>query len=289
MLDLADVGQLYDLDRPDLKYDPWVPLHAAPPRGAAKDGDLFAEIARRDVIVHHPYDSFGTSVEAFVRAAANDANVVTVKTTVYRTSEDSALAPALIEAAENGKQSVCVVELKARFDERRNIELGALARAGGRACRLRLPGHEDPREDDARRPRARATGCGATSTSGPATTTRPRRGSTRTSACSPPTRRSRADIADLFNFVTGFGRPQRFRKILVAPFNLRRRSWSSEIRAGRPRLRRPASTPGSGSRCNNLTRPEVIVEELYRASQAGAEIDLIVRAVCVAASRASRG
>ena len=120
MLDLADVAQLYELDRPDLKDEPWVPFTQR--RLAPKDGDLFAEIAGRDIVVQHPYDSFGTSVESFVRAAAKDPTVVTLKTTVYRTSDDSALAPALIEAAENGKQSVCLVELKARFDERRNIE-----------------------------------------------------------------------------------------------------------------------------------------------------------------------
>ena len=121
LLDLRDVMQLYDLDRPDLKYEPWVPQtqrRLAKP----KDGDLFAEIAAGDIVVQHPYDSFATSVEAFVRAAAKDPAVATLKTTVYRTSHDSALAPALIEAAENGKQSVCIVELKARFDERRNIE-----------------------------------------------------------------------------------------------------------------------------------------------------------------------
>ena len=130
LLDLRDVMQLYDLDRPDLKYEPWVPQtqrRLAKP----KDGDLFAEIAAGDIVVQHPYDSFATSVEAFVRAAAKDPAVATLKTTVYRTSHDSALAPALIEAAENGKQSVCIVELKARFDERRNIEWArALEQAG---------------------------------------------------------------------------------------------------------------------------------------------------------------
>ena len=121
LLDLADVGQLYGLDRPDLKYEPWLPytqrrLHTQ------SDDELFADIAQRDIVVQHPYDSFATSVESFVRAAAREPNVATLKTTVYRTSHDSALAPALMLAAENGKQSVCVVELKARFDERRNIE-----------------------------------------------------------------------------------------------------------------------------------------------------------------------
>ena len=130
LLDLGDLMQLYDLDRPDLKYEPWVP-HTQRRLAKPKDGDLFGEIAASDIVVQHPYDSFATSVEAFVRAAAKDPAVATLKTTVYRTSDDSALAPALIEAAENGKQSVCVVELKARFDEQRNIEWArALEQAG---------------------------------------------------------------------------------------------------------------------------------------------------------------
>ena len=92
---------------------------------------MFTEIAKADVLVHHPYDSFATSFEAFVRAAASDPDVIALKATVYRTSDETPLVPALIEAAENGKQSVCLVELKARFDERRNIEWSqALERAG---------------------------------------------------------------------------------------------------------------------------------------------------------------
>ena len=131
LLDLADVDEIAALDRPDLKDEPWRPV--TQPRLAFDDGqgDLFSEVRRGDVLVHLPYESFGTSVEAFVRAAARDPDVIGLKTTVYRTSDDSPLVPALIEAAESGKQSVCLVELQARFDERRNIEWSrALERAG---------------------------------------------------------------------------------------------------------------------------------------------------------------
>ena len=131
MLDLADVVQIADLDRPELRYDPWMPVTR--PRLAATTGrsDLFAEVRRGDLLVHLPYDSFATSVELFVRAAAKDRDVVGIKTTVYRTSDDSAMLPALIDAAEQGKQTVCLVELKARFDERRNIEWSrAMEQAG---------------------------------------------------------------------------------------------------------------------------------------------------------------
>src|SRR5439155_16259717 len=118
LLDLADVSQLHGLDRPDLKYEPWLPFTQRR-LANTKDDELFEQTARRDILVQHPYDSFATSVEAFVQAAARDPHVGTLKTTVYRTSQDSALAPALMKASENGKQAVCVVELKARFDEQR--------------------------------------------------------------------------------------------------------------------------------------------------------------------------
>ena len=275
LLDLADVGQLYTLDRPDLKYEPWVP-YTQRRLSTPADNDLFAEIARRDVVVQHPYDSFATSVEAFVRAAAVDPRVVTLKTTVYRTSHDSALAPALVAAAENGTQTVCVVELKARFDEQRNIEWArALEQAGVHV----VYGFPDMKihakttlvvrreGDELRRYAHIGTG------NYHATTARIYEDVGLFTADPEIT----ADIADLFNFVTGFGRPQRFRKILAAPFNLKRslidhiREVVDAAEAGRhARIR---------IKVNNLTDPD-IVDELYRASQAGVDIDIVVRAIC---------
>ena len=114
--------QLTRLDRPDLKDEPWVPL-TQPRLARAKDAaHFFDEIRRGDVLVHQPYESFRSSFEAFAAAAATDDDVIAMKTAVYRTSDDSALVSALIDCAEQGKQAVCLVELKARFDERRNIE-----------------------------------------------------------------------------------------------------------------------------------------------------------------------
>jgi polyphosphate kinase len=275
MLDLADVGQLYALDRPDLKYAPWVPFTQRR-LGDGEAIDLFAEIARRDIIVHHPYDSFGTSVEAFVRAAANDENVVTVKTTVYRTSEDSAIAPALIKASENGKQAVCVVELKARFDERRNIGWARSLEQAGVHVVYGFPDMKIHAKttlvvrregDDLRRYVHIGTG------NYHATTARIYEDVGLFTA-DPDIA---ADVADLFNFVTGFGRPQRFRKILAAPFNLRKKLVEQ--------IREVAAAAEAGKhaririKCNSLTHAEVI-SELYKASQAGAEIEVIVRAIC---------
>jgi polyphosphate kinase len=275
LLDLADVSQLHELDRPDLKYEPWLPFTQRR-LGHQLDDELFGDIARRDIFVHHPYDSFTSSVETFVRAASRDPNVVALKTTVYRTSRDSALAPSLMKAAENGKQAVCVVELKARFDEQRNIEWArALEQAGVHV----VYGFPDMKihakttlvvrreGDELRRYVHIGTG------NYHATTARiyedmglftadPEIG---------------ADIADLFNFVTGFGRPQRFRKLLVSPFNLRKR-LNEHIRAVAE-----AAEAGQRARirlkCNSLTDVEV-VEALYDASRAGVEIDAVVRANC---------
>src|ERR671919_2781546 len=130
-LDLSELDEIAALPRPDLKDDAWLPVTAPRlTRSSGPDG-LFAEIGRADLFVHQPYESFRTSFERFVRAAAADPDVIAMKTAVYRTSGDSPLVPALIESAEDGKQSVCLVELKARFDEHRNIEWSrALERAG---------------------------------------------------------------------------------------------------------------------------------------------------------------
>ncbi len=274
-LDLADVGQLHDLDRPNLKFEPWVP-YTQRRLASPKDGDIFAEIAAGDIVVQHPYDSFGTSVEAFVRAAAADPNVVTLKTTVYRTSLDSALAPALMKAVENGKQTVCLVELKARFDEARNIEWAhSLEQAGVHVVYgfpdlkihakttlvVRREGDELRRYVHIGTGNYHATTARAYEDVGIFT-------------ADPDIA---ADVADLFNFVTGFGRPRAFRKLLVAPFGLRKQLVEL--------IRGVADAASAGEhaririKINNLTDP-AIVEELYRASQAGANIDLIVRAVC---------
>ena len=241
------------------------------------DDELFAEIAQRDIVVQHPYDSFATSVESFVRAAAKEPNVVTLKTTVYRTSHDSALAPALMLAAENGKQSVCVVELKARFDERRNIEWARSLEQAGVHVVYGFPDMKIHAKttlvvrregDELKRYVHIGTG------NYHATTARIYEDVGLFTA-DPDIA---ADVADLFNFVTGFGRPQQFRKILAAPFNLR-------TAADRAHPRRCEQPPRQGKtaririKVNNLTDAD-LVEELYRASQAGAQIDLIVRAVC---------
>jgi polyphosphate kinase len=276
LLDLADLAQFVELDRPELKDEPWYPVTHARLSSVEDGRDFFTEIAKSPILVHHPYDSFATSFEAFVRAAAEDADVAGLKTTVYRTSDESPLVPALIQAAETGKQSVCLVELKARFDERRNIEWSrALEQAGVHVvygfANLKMHAkttlvvrHEG---DELRRYVHVGTG------NYHALTARAYEDFGLFTA-DPDVA---ADVAELFNYLTGFSRPQRFRKLLVAPLDLRAR-LIDEIKT----TAKAAAAGGTGRirvKVNNLTDSQVI-EELYAASQAGADVEIVARSIC---------
>jgi polyphosphate kinase len=273
-LDLADLHELTVHDRPELKDEPWVPV-VSPRFARAKGALVFDEIARADVLVHQPYEPFRMSFEAFAEAAAADPDVIAIKTTVYRTSDDSTLVSALIDCAEQGKQSVCLVELKARFDERRNIEWSrAMEQAGVHV----VHGFSDlkihakmtlvvRREGDALR-RYVHIGTGNYN----AATARLYEDVgifTADEAIA-------ADVADLFNHLTGFGQPQRFKKLLVAPFTMRARIVDE--------IRRVAAAAEAGEptrirlKLNQLVDP-TIIEELYAASQAGVPIEICARAI----------
>ena len=149
--DLIDIADVPGFD--ELRYPPFSGV--TQPRLQGEDGkeaDVMAAMREGDVLVHHPYDSFSTSVESFVRQAVRDPDVLAIKQTVYRTSPDSTLVPFLIEASERGKQAVCMVELKARFDEYGQHPLGEEAGGGGRPRRLRHPGAQDALQVHPRRP-----------------------------------------------------------------------------------------------------------------------------------------
>ena len=269
-LDLSEVDELADLDRAELKHEPWLPL--TPPRLLRDDG-IFDEISRSDLLVHHPYESFAASFGRFLDEGATDRDVIALKTTVYRTSEESPLVPALTTAAERGKQSVCLVELKARFDEHRNIAWSrSLEQAGVHVVygypNLKIHAKTTlvvRREDGALR-RYVHIGTGNYHSA----TARAYEDVGFFTADEDIA----ADVADLFNYLTGFGRPPRPRKLLVAPFHLRSglieeiRAVAAAGEAGRIRLK-----------LNALTDP-ALIEELYAASQVGAEIDILARSIC---------
>jgi polyphosphate kinase len=276
LLDLAELQELVQLDRPDLKEEPWYPVVHPRFAAAADTDELFTEIKRSDILVHHPFDSFASSFEAFLKAAATDPSVVALKTALYRTSADSPVVPALIDAAEAGKQSVSLIELKARFDEYRNIGWSRSLEQAGVHVVYGFPNlkiHAKTtlvvrREgDELRRYVHLGTGnynilTARTYEDYGLFTADPDIG---------------ADVADLFNFLTGFAHPQPFRKLLVAPFTMR------DGLIERIREVRRAASDGKQARIrikvNNLTDEEII-NELYRASQEGVKIDIVARSIC---------
>ena len=276
LLDLAELQELVRVDRPELKEEPWYPV--AHPRFASIEdpADLFAEIRRSDILVHHPFDSFVSSFEGFLKAATEDEAVVALKTALYRTSEDSPVVPALIEAAEHGKQSVSLIELKARFDEYRNIGWSrSLEKAGVHVVygfpNLKIHAKTTlvVRREGDELCRYVHLGTGNYNIMTARTyedyglfTADPEIG---------------ADVADLFNYLTGFAHPQPFRKLLVAPFSLR------EGLVERIREVRRAASNGEKARIRikvNSLNDEEIINELYRASQEGAKVDIVARSIC---------
>jgi len=277
MLDLSEASEIAALDRPELKDDPWLPITQARLKQPQSDGDLFSEIRRSDVLVHHPYESFTTSYEAFIRTAAEDPAVTALKTTVYRTSDESPIVPSLITAAERGKQTVCLVELKARGDEQKNIEWARRLEQAGVHVVYGFPDlkiHAKTtlvvRREGGRQRRYVHIGTGNYH----AVTAR----SYEDLSLFTSDERITADVADLFNFVTGFGRPTKFRKLLVAPLTLKPRLIEL--------IRSVAAASQVGKRAeivlkvNAITDP-AIIQELYRASEAGASIDVISRGICM--------
>jgi len=273
-VDLGGLWGVVSLDRPDLHAEAWAPMTPPPLANAGNEpAELFAVLRERDVLVHHPYDSFTTSVEAFLSQAAADPDVLAIKQTLYRTSGDSPVVASLIEAAEAGKQVAAVVELKARFDEQNNIHWARRLEEAGVHVVYGLMGlktHSKTslvvrrEEDGVRRYCHVGTGNYNSRTARQYEdlglfTADPEIG---------------ADVGDLFNVLTGYGRHPGYRRLVVAPTGLRQRIVeliAAEAAAG-PDGRIVVKV-------NGLTDPEVI-DALYRASMAGVPIDLIVRGIC---------
>jgi polyphosphate kinase len=276
-LDLADLVELAGLERPELRYPEWQGVTRPRLRGEDDEpADLFAAIREGDILVNHPYDRFSTSVERLIEQAVDDPDVLAIKYTIYRTSGDSPMVPAVIRASEQGKEAVVLVELKARFDEARNIGWArALERAGVHVVHgfPELKTHAKcalvVRREHGGIRRYVHIGTG---------NYHPRTARLYTDAglftCRPDIA---ADVSDLFNYLTGFGRPRRYRKLLVAPTDLRERIID-EVR----RVTAEAAAGGPARivlKMNGLVdRP--VIESLYEASQAGVKVDLVVRGIC---------
>ena len=277
-LDLGDLWSVYgSVGHPELRDPPWSPV--TQPRLRAEDGgeaDVMAAMRHGDLLVHHPYDSFKTSVQALIEQAVRDPDVLAIKLTVYRTSDDSPLVPALVRASEKGKQAVCLVELKARFDEQNNIQWARSLEEAGVHVVYGVPGLKTHakcvlivrREGDGVRHYVHVG----------------------TGNYNPKTARIYADfglltcddeigadVADMFNALTGFARPQTSRKVLTAPGELRDaildqiEKTVQAHREGRPaRIRMKMNSLVDGP----------CIRALYRASQAGVPIELNIRGIC---------
>jgi polyphosphate kinase len=275
-IDHGDLWELYErLARPDLRDAPWVPQPAPrlPKAEGARRGDFFALLRERDVLVHHPYESFETSFQEFLAQAADDPHVLAIKHTLYRSSgPENPIGRTLIRAAQAGKQVVTLVELKARFDEETNIEWArALEQAGVHVLYglVGLKTHAKVALVVRNEPEGIRRYCHVGTGNYHPVTARLYEDMGVFSA-SPELG---ADLGDLFNYLTGYGRQQPYRKILVAPDGLRP--------ALLERIRAEMAAPDGRlvMKVNNLSDPGLI-DALYEASQAGVEIDLIVRGIC---------
>jgi polyphosphate kinase len=276
-IDLGGLWAVATLDRPDLSAEPWPPVTApplAPLRATAGSGvDLFAVIAAGDVLLHHPYDSFVTSVEAFIAQAADDPDVQAIKQTLYRTSGDSPIVASLIRASLAGKQVVAVVELQARFDEQANIAWArALEEAGVHVVYglVGLKTHTKAalvvrREGDTTR---RYCHLGTGNYNSRTAHTYEDIGILTADE------EIGADLSEVFNFITGSSPPSELRRLAVAPLNLRSRLLG---------LIAEETAAGSHGRIviksNGITDPDMI-DALYEAARAGVSIDLVIRSRC---------
>jgi len=278
LIDLGDLNDIADVaGHAELRWPPWSPV--TQPRLQGEDDepvDMFAAIRQGDILVHHPYDSFATSVERFVEQAVADPDVLAIKQTVYRTSDDSPLVPGLIRASERGKQAVCMVELKARFDEEANIQWAKALEEAGVHVVYGIPGLKTHvkailvvrREGD----RVREYVHVGTGNYHPKTarlytdfglfTADPDIG---------------ADVAEMFNFLTGYGRPAVYRKVLVSPTTMRDRIVEE--------IERTVAAHQAGEEARIALKMNSLVDAgciraLYAASEAGVRVDLNVRGIC---------
>jgi polyphosphate kinase len=274
LLDLSDLMWLATMNIPELRDPPFIP--ATPPELRDQSRSIFDAIRESDILLHHPFDSFSGSVEHFLTVAARDPDVLAIKMTLYRTSGDTEIVRALTEAAQGGKQVAVMIELQARFDEVNNIAWARTLEGFGVHVAYGLPGLKTHTKtalvvrkeaDGIRRYAHIGSGNYNSQTARVYTdlglfTSNPSIG---------------ADLTDLFNSLTGFSRQNAFRNLLVAPRNMRQRFTEMVDReAENARAGKPARII---AKMNSLVDADII-RHLYDASQAGVDIDLIVRGIC---------
>lgn len=273
-IDMDDLMSLGDLERPELKFEPWKPL--LPPRFADEDADVFSVIRSGPVLVHHPYESFAASVERFVTEAADDPHVLAIKMTLYRTSRDSTFVEALIRAAEEGKQVAVLIELKARFDEHRNVKLAQkLEKAGvhvvygvvGLKTHTKLAMAVRQELDGLRTYCHIGTGNYNNRTATLYT-------DVGLFTCDDALC---GDVIELFHTLTGRSIQRDYRKLLVAPTNMRDRFL--QMIAIETEAAQRGEEAAITAKMNQL-QDETIIQALYNASRAGVKIDLVIRGFC---------
>jgi polyphosphate kinase len=278
-LDFRDLMQLTELDQPDLKLEPWTPQphpRLLESRLDAADRSVFDVIGEEDVLVHHPYHSFTKTVHRFIDEAAHDADVLAIKAAIYRTSRDSNIIESLIDAARNGKQVAVMVELKARFDEENNLRWVKRLEEEGIHVAYGTPGYKTHTKttlvvreegDDVELYSHVGTGNYHSETAktyvdlGLLTADRD----------------IGQDLVKLFNFFTGHSRHDEYRKLLIAPGNMRERF--TELVRNEAEVARNGGDARIVAKMNRLEDP-ALIRELYEASQAGVDVDLVVRDIC---------